>query len=147
VDWLNTLKPIAKAAGGFFAIIFLFVGFHQLNESGYFAHDHDTPVWIKGSWMVGEYRKCSMMQKTKAYTPQEAQTFPRLLCSDDPSSPDVLSDFLASAPAADINWSIVGKSFHELPVKYYGRIDRSDPPNSDWRCQRLNGSLECKALN
>jgi hypothetical protein len=30
-----------------------------------------------------------MMQKTKAYTRQEAQTFPRLLYSDDPSSYEI----------------------------------------------------------
>jgi hypothetical protein len=30
-----------------------------------------------------------------------------------------------------IEEDVVGKSIHEPPVKYFRRIDRSDPPNSD----------------
>jgi hypothetical protein len=149
VDLLDALKLIAKAAGWFFAVVFLFVGYTQLNESGYLAHNHDTPVWIKGNWMVGEYRECNMLTTTPAvegshYSAEQLTTFPRLFCAE---GSDGLAQFSDALPGTDASWAAIGKDFHILPVRYYGKIERPDRWKVDWRCQRLSGSLECKALN
>jgi len=38
----------------------IYWGYGSLNENGWIEHAHDTPVWIKGEWLVGEYRLCRM---------------------------------------------------------------------------------------
>ena len=37
MDWLDALKPIAKAAALLFAVTFVVVGYNQLNDEGYFV--------------------------------------------------------------------------------------------------------------
>jgi len=37
---------------------------------------------------------------------------------------------------------------HDLPVKYWGRLDREAQNTPwDWRCQRMQDHLVCKAVN
>ena len=136
--------------------------FYGLNESGWITHSHDTPVWIQGDWLVGEYRDCQMRTKTVPEQKKDMDSLgklPRLFCGDDANG---LFDFQRqiSSPPADTPAPPLGKmyligvttddldsDFHVLPVRYFGRIDRQDKWVISWRCQRLSESLECKALD
>ena len=117
-------------------------------------HDHDTPVWIQGDWLVGEYRECDMPARTT-----------RLFCgrdsiagnsivgfADSVSDDDAPSAFNAAMTRnAQTDWTLLEKYFHVLPVRYYGRLVRPERDTEraifSWRCQRNNDSLTCKALN
>jgi len=57
------LRVAAKAGGyaGLFLLVALTVAsYESLDESGWITHDHDTPTWIQGDWLQGEYRTCDM---------------------------------------------------------------------------------------
>lgn len=131
-----------------------------LDSIGWVTHDHDTPVWIHGDWMVGEYRDCVM--HTAGFVglkPEVRAELPRLLCGDHGSAgsePEFLDEFHYDDPntlaAMDAvlyggDWREFDSMFHVLPVSYHGRIDRQEVPTIEWRCQRLSASLECKAVN
>ena len=127
------------------------------DEQGWIGHNHDTPVWIKGDWIVGEYRNCGMRTTTPPVgivLSQEAQAeLPRLFCGKNWKGEGVSEFEIAMPdPAAATNaifgqgdWSALDSNFHILPVRYHGRIDRPDAVFVSWRCQRLSESLECKA--
>jgi hypothetical protein len=55
----------------------------SLDEAGWITHNHDTPVWIAGDWIIGEYRTCQLLTTTPIagrVRSQEARTeLPRLL--------------------------------------------------------------------
>lgn len=166
-------KPIVTFAGWFVGIIFiggLAVGIYQrLDQAGWITHKHDTPVWIQGNWMVGEYRNCQMRTKTVAGGDKDLDyldKLPRLFCGKDANG---LFDFQrtngAVPPPPDqvppegamYLYTVTGdeleQDFHVMPVRYNGRIDRTDKWVISWRCQRLNmgflesAALECDALN
>jgi hypothetical protein len=134
-----------------------------LDSIGWVTHDHDTPVWIHGNWMVGEYRDCDMLAARVGLKPEVRAELPRLFCGDQGpsgSEPEFLDEFhhddphSLSAINALLNagdWREFDNVFHVLPVSYHGRIDRQavsmDSPPIEWRCQRLSASLECKAVN
>jgi hypothetical protein len=162
-------KIIVQWAVGLFVVGFIAAlvvnGYQSLDNSGWIVHNHDTPVWIEGDWMVGEYRECEMMTTTPppgvAQSPEVRAELPRLFCGkrdehgalsvtafvheflNDPQGLTDAGDALGSGG----DWSEFDSKFHVLPVDYHGRIDRPDEPFVSWRCQRLSGSLECKALN
>jgi hypothetical protein len=138
--------------------------------------DHDTPVWIQGDWLVGEYRVCQM--RTKTVPPQKKELdsldkLPRLFCGADSNG---LFDFQREtalvSPSSDTQAPPQGSMylftvtadafdsyFHILPVRYFGSIqpspdkdfiydyDRTDKWVISWRCQRNSNSLTCKALD
>lgn len=137
------------------------------DESGWITHNHDTPIWIQGDWMVGEYRTCQMLttrswELSPAHLPPWMKAeLPRLLCGT--AGADNLAgsliEFENAVPAASNliqrggDWSRFDGYFHVLPVRYNGRIDRPDKLYVSWRCQR-NGSsffgsdgITCWALN
>lgn len=130
-----------------------------LDSIGWVTHDHDTPVWIHGDWMVGEYRHCGM-RTTAPFAgivqSQEARAeLPRLFCGKNWADEGV-SEFEIDMPDPDAavnailgrgDWRALDNSFHILPVLYHGRIDRPDAEFVSWRCQRLSESLVCNALN
>lgn len=98
--------------------------------------------------MVGEYRDCDMLTTTivgkgQHYSSEESENFPRLFCAE------VAGGFnrYVAFRGDDISWAAVGKDFHILPVKYFGRLERPDKVFISWRCQRNSNSLTCKALN
>lgn len=122
--------------------------------------DHDTPIWIQGDWLVGEYRVCQMRTKRQLASPESSAKLPRLFCGQDSSG---VVDFLhvtnpalqqtAIAPesvfAVSMTSDALDSYFHVLPVKYVGSMFdyvREDKWITSWRCQRLNESLECKAV-
>ena len=127
-------------------------GHGWLNEQGWIEHGHDTPVWIQGEWLVGEYRVCEMPGHLWGELPDSAH----LLCGrGDPQAVDgvwpaefrnSLSD-QESIALQNGHWDGTEQHFHVLPVTYWGRIDRTDRTGFSWRCQRNSESLTCKALN
>lgn len=123
-----------------------------LDDSGWIEHSHDTPVWIEGDWLSGEYRVCEMPGYLWGRLPETAH----LLCSSgDPRAEEGIwfSGFRDSLSTEEYNqvssgsWSGLEHHFHILPVKYWGRIDRRDRTGFSWRCQKETDALECKAIN
>ncbi len=136
-------------------------GYKWLDSIGWITHNHDTPVWIQGDWMIGEYRNCDLLTTTpmagSAMSEQVRAELPRLFCGRNNAIPlNSVAEFenatqdipdAVKAVDGDLDWSAFDSYFHVLPVLYCGRIDRPDTWDDFWRCQRLSGSLECKALN
>jgi hypothetical protein len=171
-DWSREVwsgaKIIVQWAVGLFAVGFIVAlvvdGYQSLDNSGWITHDHDTPVWIQGDWLVGEYRDCQMRTKTVPAQRKDLDSLnelPRLFCAEDANG---VFDFQRAtalvSPPPDIQvppsgamyfFTVTGREldheFHIMPVRYYGRIDRQDKWVVSWNCQRKSESLECKALN
>lgn len=123
-----------------------------LDNSGWIEHSHDTPIWIGGEWLTGEYRICEMPGYLWGRLPDSAH----LLCSSgDPRAIEGIwpAEFRTSLSTEESNqvasgsWEGLERHFHILPVKYWGRIDRRDRTGFSWRCQKEASGLECKALN
>lgn len=151
------LRILAKA-GGYAILAFLVVialyGYQTLDRAGYVAHNHDTPVWIAGDWMVGEYRLCDMPVKTT-----------RLFCGKDTVAGHGIPGFVDSVSEADADKALeagmtrnsqtdltpLEKYFHVLPVRFNGRLERPERDRDgevlSWRCQRERDSLTCNALD
>jgi len=124
-----------------------------LDEAGWIEHSYDTPVWMEGEWLTGEYRICQMPGPVWGKLP----TYAHLLCgkglqnADDGVWPAPFRDGLSDREYAGVfsigHWDTVEHYFHVLPVQYWGRIDRSDRTTFSWSCQREENGLVCKALN
>jgi hypothetical protein len=132
------------------------------DRKGWIDHDHDTPVWIQGEWLVGEYRDCQMRTKTVSKENKNLDSLdklPRLFCAADanglfdfqretePPTHEVETPPLGSMYFVSVTASELDHNFHVLPVRYSGRIDRKDKWVISWHCQRRSESLECKALD
>ena len=127
---------------------------NSLDSAGWLEHSHDTPVWIEGDWLDGEFRVCAML-------PGKTISSFRLLCGHSgykypADSRAWLSDILPAIQTHDParimdsfwkDWTSAESIFHVLPVKYWGRIDHRYPEISSWRCQRKSGEMECRAIN
>ena len=107
-----------------------------LDKTGWISHDHDTPVWIQGNWMAGEYRECELAPSKAA-----PAKVPTLFCSNKTDN-----GFVVWMVEGDEHPNAGLEVFHVLPITYWGRIDRQDVVTS-WRCQRNESSLTCKAVN
>jgi hypothetical protein len=135
-----------------------------LDQLGWIPHSHDTPVWIEGDWLVGEYRDCQMRTKTARLGESSwgsIERLPRLFCGQDASGIDDFEHAVYPSSSLQhlddpshetilplsVTLPDFDKYLHLLPVRYFGRIDRSDRLFISWHCQRLSESLECKALN
>lgn len=159
----GVLKTIGWSLFAVFACVIAINSYSDLDSSGWIPHDHDTPVWIQGDWLAGEYRDCQMRTKTVAGGDKALDylnRLPRLFCGKDANG---LFDFQrtngAVPPPPDqvppegamYLYTVTGdeleQDFHVMPVRYDGRIDRIDKWVISWRCQRLSASLECKALD
>ena len=159
--WQNPADGTDNNGKGWGCLLTLFIlgaviywGYGSLNENGWIEHAHDTPVWIKGEWLVGEYRLCRMPLMPNQALPDSAH----LLCGqgdiealkDENEWP---TDFVGSVSEHEFitlmagRWSDVEQHFHVLPVDYWGRIDRSDRVMFSWRCQRNSNSLTCRAID
>lgn len=123
------------------ALVGLLQIYQSLDEAGWISHQHDTPVWIAGDWMVGEYRACEM-RTTESVSPESRAEFPVLYCGKTETGFAELTGFAEFNDSLESN-----RYFHALPVTYYGRINRPDSAFISWRCQRNTGQLTCKALN
>lgn len=140
------------------------IAYIPLDESGWIHHSQETPVWIQGDWMNGEYRDCEMLtgykRANKPATSDIPNDYPRLFCGLHHEYE--LSDFtnvvrdqdeyqanavIFSSQDSDGAWKALNAYFHVLPVNYFGRIKRPDKWAVAWHCQRNNESLTCKALN
>jgi len=158
--------PLFKVGGAFLVAVVVIAysigGYQELNRRGWISHDHDTPVWIEGDWMVGELRDCQMRTKTvpdKRKDLDSLEKLPRLFCGQDAKG---LFDFQREieppshpieAPPEGAMYLIgvtspqLDQNFHLMPVRYSGRIDWQDRWVISWQCQRKSESLECKALD
>jgi hypothetical protein len=122
-----------------------------LDDAGWIPHSIDTPTWMGGDWLTGEYRSCDMPGGLWGRLPTNAH----LLCSSDGRAREGLfpAQFHDSISPEEENsleggsWHGLGGHFHVLPVKYWGRIDRKDKLIFIWRCQRQASGLECGAIN
>jgi hypothetical protein len=154
----STVSDIATGYGflvGLGLLVACVVGLYTwLDEGGWISHSHDTPAWIQGDWLVGEYRLCDMPARTE-----------RLFCGRNAIAGNSILGFANSASDDDAvnawgaamtrndrtDWTLLERYFHVLPVRYHGRLERPERDNErgilSWRCQRLSESLECKALN
>lgn len=118
---------------------------------------HDTPVWIHGDWIIGEYRICQMQTTTPppgiTLTPEVQAELPRLFCDEGQGGSIAFLYELREDPqamTAAVNaishggdWNEFDGKFHVLPVSYHGPIDKSGKVLVFWRCQRKSDSLEC----
>lgn len=127
-------------------------GYGWLNEQGWIEHDHDTPVWIKGEWLAGEYRVCQIPLVLGQSLPDSAHLLcgqSQVMMEEDMWSPDFIGG-LSDHEFVELmagQWSPLDQHFHVLPVHYWGMIDRRGRKMFSWRCQRNSDSLTCKALN
>jgi len=158
--WWDFIISVCRMLGVLILVWFLaHAADTWLDSIGWATHDHDTPVWIHGDWMVGEYRDCGMRTTTPfagIVQSQEARAeLPRLFCGKNWAAEGV-AEFETAMPDPDAavnailgkgDWGALDNSFHILPVIYHGQIDRPDAVFVSWRCQRLSESLVCKALN
>jgi hypothetical protein len=135
---------------GGIAVIGLLVNLYGwLNNAGWISHSHDTPVWIQGEWLAGEYRECDMQTSTPAfegshYDAEDLKTLPRLFCG---RAANGFFEWSETKTGTDVSWQTISGDFHTLPVSYFGRLERPDKWRIPWRCQRNSNSLTCKALN
>lgn len=180
VSWAASLaqdgKRLLKIVVGWLLFVLVAVISVTLLNS-YESHqpvDRDTPVWIQGDWLVGEYRICQMRTKTVPDPRKDIDSLdklPRLFCGDDANglfdfqrqfSPVSLPpDSKAPLPGAmyfiSVTTDDLDSDFHVLSVRYLGSIqassekgfiydyDRTDKLVISWRCQRNTESLTCKA--
>ena len=144
---------IVKAVGWLLIAGFTLVSavslYESLDNSGWISHSHDTPVWIQGDWLEGEYRECDMQTTTPAfegshYDAADLKTLPRLFCARQANG---FFEWSETKTGTDTSWQTISGDFHTLPVCYYGRLERPDKWRISWRCQRNSNSLTCKALN
>lgn len=139
-EWLPAVLAVLAMVlmGAVARPIYDFAGsiYESLDQTGWMSHDHDTPAWIQGNWIVGEYRVCVLESNPPRATPVSS-----LFCGN--KNDDGYVDWLVER---DDHPNAGPGIFHVLPVTYWGRIDRQDV-NTSWRCQRNESALTCKALN
>jgi hypothetical protein len=157
--WQNPTSGANNSEKGWGCLLPLFIigviaywGYGWLDGNAWIERDHDTPVWIKGEWLVGEYRVCQIPLVPEQPLPDSAHLLcgqSEVLMEEDLWSPDFVRG-LSDPEFAELmagRWSSLDQHFHILPVHYWGRIDRSDRKMFSWRCQRNSDSLTCKALD
>jgi len=110
----------------FFGFVF-FGASLVMDEGGWWLHSHDTPTYINGNWMVGEYRECTMGYQQTSF--------------------QLSLDCQQRGPMDKWNQLFDGVSSHVIPIKYHGKIERPDRSLFQWRCQRNESSATCWALN
>jgi hypothetical protein len=106
---------------------FMFYGASNImDEGGWWIHSHDTPTYISGNWMVGEFRQCTMGHS---------------------DSFELSLDCQQRGELDKWNKLFDGISPHVIPVRYHGKIERLDTTLFSWKCQRNESSVTCWALN
>ncbi len=119
----NSGKVVVGIIGASVVILLVLAGYHSVDEAGWIPHRATVLVsFEKGrQWMEGEARHCSLYP---------LKPIGMLYC-----------EWLVSPPE--------GES-HDLPVKFYGRVDRDKalpPEHNNWRCQRQKlGLLQSDVL-
>ena len=152
--WNAAKRPFKWAVGLVVASSLAVAGYQFADQKDRVMHSQNTPVWVQGDWMVGEFRNCDMPLGTT-----------RLFCGKSPVNgsrvatfPESVSDRdLSTAVVAAYNretqtdWSALDRYFKILPVRFFGRLQR---PESDrlmgtftWRCQRKTKRLTCEPFD
>jgi hypothetical protein len=154
-DAWKTAKVLLKWAVGLtIAWSLAFTGYQIADRQGRVMHNHKTPVWVQGDWMVGEYRDCDMPHGVA-----------RLFCGKSPANGSGLAAFPETVSDGDLwtavgaaynrdaqaDWSALDRYFKVLPVRFYGRLQQPerDQPREirSWRCQRSTKRLTCEPLD
>lgn len=95
-----------------------------LDKTGWISHDHNTPVWIQGNGIIGEYRTCQMRtaeplaRKSLLHLSQESLAkLPRLFCG---TGTEGLIDF-EIAKSTDSNDGLAAENddWAEVSDKYF----------------------------
>jgi hypothetical protein len=155
LDAWKALKVFSRWAFGFAIVAGLAVtGYRIADSSDRIIHRHNTPVWIQGDWMVGQYRNCDM--------PVEAV---RLFCGNSLGGESGLVAFPEGVSDADswaavgaaynrnnqADWSALEKYFRVLPVRFCGKLQRPEHRRPGkiilWRCQRNTKTVTCNPLD
>ena len=117
------------------------IGYQSLDKAGWLVHNHDTPVWIQGDWLVGEYRDCQMRTPTVPAQKKELDSLdslPRLLCGEDanglfnfqretalvPVPPNIQAPPLGLMYLFGVTASELDNKFHTLPARCYFTIPK-----------------------
>jgi hypothetical protein len=142
-------KLLRSLLGLAFLVAIVYGVYGELDKAGWISRDHDTPTWIGGDWMVGEYRECDLLTTTAvvegtSYSKDDLLHLPRLYCGRGEGG---FFEYAGQREGTDVSWDAIGKDFHTFSVKYWGRLERPDRWKDAWRCKRLGESIECKALN
>jgi hypothetical protein len=101
------------------------------DSAGYVTHSRTVDVYMKGEWLVGENRVCTVIPDYE--NPGAAAVVHALNCSPEDMSPTI----------------------HNLNIKFWGRLTRPDIRNEavvtsgrfTWRCTRDNDGFTCYAIN
>ena len=149
----DAAPPIVKLLRLLFIVGFLvclaYGGYSDLDKYGWIPREHDTPTWIGGDWMVGEYRECDLLTTTpvvegNTYSKDDLLHLPRLYCG---RAEGGFFEYAGQREGTDVSWDAIGKDFHTFSVKYWGMLERPDRWKDARRCKRLSETIECKALN
>lgn len=142
-NWASEVAQGGKVALKIVGGVLLFGGVAAVAVvlwNSYLSHqpvDHDTPVWIQGDWLVGEYRVCQMRTKMQPAGPDSLAKLPRLFCGQDASG---IVDFQrATNPAlqdttipdgdvftVSVTSDALDSYFHVLPIRYFGTVKTSE---------------------
>jgi hypothetical protein len=154
--WAVLLVPLALLA-----LVLLGAAIEKISHKGvgWLAdRSHDTPVWIEGEWMMGEYRDCEMLTSapTQGATPPGVPRtdLPRLFCGQDSPQGHSFNAFLDDTtvqPAATSKFHVFSVLYRRCPLLRYSggclergdALDRPDDVIVPWRCQRKAEWLEC----
>ena len=77
--------------------------YRLFDNYGWIEHDQDTPVWIKGEWLAGEYRVCQVPLVPEQSLPDSAHLLcgqSEVLMEEDLWPPDFIRGF----EFARLNW-------------------------------------------
>jgi hypothetical protein len=98
-------------------------GYEGFVSMGWITPSHDTPVWIQGDWMVGEYRDCGMLTTTPpqgvTLSPQVRAQLPRLFCGEPTeSAADFVRNFVSDPRLGQQLGQLGSKGSMDSPAEF-----------------------------
>ena len=157
-----TALLLALVGAGVVASAIWIYGWKALDRLGWISHDRDTPVWIGGDWMIGEYRKCQMRLEATPGTIEieQREEQPTLYCGEHANGVAEYEAARARETPRGEDIEVSGKmkatpdakagdehGFHVMPVQFFSRTENLEKAPLAWRCRRNSDSLTCKAAD
>ena len=151
--WKASKVPLTWAVGLAIAWSLAVAGYQFADRKDRVMHSHNTPVWVQGDWVVGEYRNCDMpLGNTRLFCGKSplngsgVATFPESVSDGDLSAAVVA----AYNRETQTDWSPLDRYFKVMPVRFYGRLQRPEHDRLmgtfSWRCQRNTKRLKCEPV-